>query len=549
MDTQTLQTYQASAAEFAGTYRRMMSSRLYESIKTFFRPAGATADIGCGSGRDANGFKTTGYDASAEMLLHAQSQFPMGNFLPASLPDLADIPAASVDNVLCSATLMHLRREDMITGALALSRIMRPEGRLILTYRGSRAPTEREADGRLFTPIPAGKLTLLLESAGFKVVLSERRQDEDRPDILWTVILAEKGPLDRSSGLERVQSILVQDRMTATYKFALIRAFCQISRTQPHVVRWGLDCVYVPIWDVAIRWLAFYWPLLTTPTFIAQTWGEAPGSSKRIAFRADIHGVAAENGSGGLWSVLRDIQLDHRKHFNCLRKIARTIRLGPVTYAGGGQNPAFQYADNAAGMTPFETSSPFGWIRVPESIWLDISRFDTWIEDSIIMRWAALSAEMNPGESMAKFIPYLVSSPGDQRDTSAIRDILLNYAEPIHCVWTGKLIDNDLHVDHAIPYSVWNNNDYWNMLPCHYKVNLDKKDSLPAQSLITERADIIVDYWRIYKQHFPTTFDQQISAALGCHPDADNWEKVALSGFKETIQRISATRGLRSWEP
>jgi len=554
MDNQTLQTYQSMASDFAADYRRLTPTRLYESIKSFFHPAGVTADIGCGSGRDvawlaAEGFPATGYDASQEMLAYARSEYPNLSFQSERLPDLAGIANAAFDNVLCSATIMHLRREDLITAVINLSRILKPNGRLVLSYRGSRISDERESDGRLFTAIPPGKLILLLESAGFRIAMSERRMDIDRPDIWWTVILAEKGLLDRSRGLERVQNILVQDAKSATYKFALIRAFCQIARTQPHVVRWGVDCVYVPLWDVAVRWLSSYWPLITAPVFIAQNNGETPGSSMPIAFRAAVLELATIYGPSGLWAVLRDIQLGKTTAYYCLKRISQTIKVGPVTFSGGLQNRAFAYASKAADISPVGTISPFGWIRVPESIWLDISRFDHWIEDSIVMRWAALSARMNPGLTIEQIIPYLVSSPGDERDTTAIRAVLLNSGQPLYCVWTGRLIKNDLHVDHAIPFSVWNNNDYWNLLPCNNAVNMKKSDSLPTQSLIKERSDVIVDYWRLYRRHFVHSFDQQISGALGCRPGGQDWEVVALSGLKETVQRISATRGLKDWAP
>ena len=96
---------------------------------------------------------------------------------------------------------MHLRREDLITCVLSLARIMKEKGRLILSYRAGRNRAEREDDGRLFTSIPPGKLVLLLESAGFRVLNSDQQVDTVRPEVNWFVMIAEKGVADRSQGL------------------------------------------------------------------------------------------------------------------------------------------------------------------------------------------------------------------------------------------------------------------------------------------------------------------------------------------------------------
>jgi SAM-dependent methyltransferase len=69
MDPATLAAYDAAAAAFAAEWDAQLApTDLHDLVKRFFRP-GLTADIGCGSGRDAawlaaNGFPTVGYDPS-----------------------------------------------------------------------------------------------------------------------------------------------------------------------------------------------------------------------------------------------------------------------------------------------------------------------------------------------------------------------------------------------------------------------------------------------------------------------------------------------------
>ena len=167
------------------------------------------------------------------MRAEAQAHYPGIRVSAASLPDLDGVPDQAYTNVLCNAVLMHLPAADLIGAAVALVRILRPGGRLILSFRGPRGGEEREDDGRLFTPIDPGRLVLLLESVGLAVLHRETTPDASRPDVLWHALVAERGPLDVARGLERIQGVLAQDRKVATYKFALIRALCVISAPNP----------------------------------------------------------------------------------------------------------------------------------------------------------------------------------------------------------------------------------------------------------------------------------------------------------------------------
>jgi SAM-dependent methyltransferase len=292
VDERTLQVYAVNAKEFCERYQSALPQSLYSLIQGFFHPGGLTADIGCGSGRDVEWLRvreypTVGYDASTEMLASARSYSSEIDLRQSSLPNLAEIPDGIFSNILCSATLMHVRREDLITAVLNLARILIPGGRLVLSYRYSQNfQEEREADGRLFTTIPIGRLILLLESAGFQILLSTETSDQQRPHLFWHSLVIEKSPLHVARGLERIQSVLAQDKKVATYKFALIRALCAISRTQSHLVHWQNNDVYVPLRAIALQWLIYYWPLLTAPSFIAQRYGEKPAAKQPIAFRS-----------------------------------------------------------------------------------------------------------------------------------------------------------------------------------------------------------------------------------------------------------------------
>jgi SAM-dependent methyltransferase len=552
MDSATVGVYDADAREIAARLRLVAADDLLAVLRGLFHPGAPTADVGCGSGRDVawllqHGYPTVGYDASTGMLREAQAAYPGIDVRQESLPDLAGIPDAAYANVLCSAVLMHLPREDLITAALNLARILRPEGRLYLTYRASRAASEREEDGRLFTDIPVGKLTLLLEAAGLRVLFSSTRAGRDRPEVRWMALAAEKGPLQVARGLHRIQAVLAQDRKVATYKFALVRALCEVGRTEAHAVRWEDAAVCVPLWSLAVRWLIYYWPLVTAPTFIAQIRGERDNAPKPIAFRDALRALADEYTVGGLYAVLRDIDEQPERFRGVLRKIAETIRTGPVTYAGTRGPRLFGYRPSSAGAR--DGRGVFGWVVVPEPVWLDLCRFDHWIEDSIVVRWARLSAEMNPATTVGTYLPLLLARPGDERDTGEVRRLLQASGSPLECVWSGRPLGGAFDVDHAIPFAVWGNNDLWNLLPCVPALNNAKSDALPTRSLLRRRQDCIVDYWRLYAQAWGRRFDAQLRGALGGAAGEAGWERIALTGLEETVERLAMTRGLARWEP
>jgi len=563
-DARTLEVYESGAARLAAEYRTAEPERLYLLMGAFFHPGAPTVDVGCGSGRDTaylgqRGFPAVGLDASAAMLREAGEAYPDLEFRPASLPALAGIPDGAFGNVLCSAVLMHLRREDLITAVLALARILRPGGRLVLSYRGRRGEDareldhreheNREADGRLFTPLHPGKLTLLLESAGFQLHHAESDPEVGRPGITWHVLVAEKNPEHAARGLDRVQSILAQDRKVATYKLALIRALCDVSRTEAHLVRWEGETVQVPLGSLAVHWLTYYWPLLTGPGFVAQIRGETETGSKPLAFRRALRATADAVTRGGLPALLRQLETDPARHAGLLDKIAHAIRVGPVRFSGAGTSPVFHYVPPSRAESRTPGSASRGWVAVPQAVWLDLTRFDHWIVDSVVVRWARLTVEMNPALTLGQVLHLLVDSLQAPRDTTEIAGLLQGAAHPLRCVWSGQELRSRLDVDHAIPYAVWGNNDLWNLLPATPAVNLRKSDRLPSPELITARAGGIGHYWRLYQAERGERFNFQIRRALGCDPHRTGWEDTGIAGLIETVQKLGMTRGIPFWKP
>jgi len=175
MDPATLAAYDAAAAAFAKEWGEQPApADLHDLVRRFFRP-GLTADIGCGSGRDAawlsaNGFPTVGYDPSEGLLGQARAAYPHVTFATAALPELARIADGTFDNVLCETVIMHLARDEIAPAVRRMLGLLKPGGTLALSWRVEESD-RRDERGRLYSAFDANLVIRTL--AGAAILLDE----------------------------------------------------------------------------------------------------------------------------------------------------------------------------------------------------------------------------------------------------------------------------------------------------------------------------------------------------------------------------------------
>jgi SAM-dependent methyltransferase len=156
VDRQTLAAYDRDAAAFAKDWHEQPAPiELQQVVNRFFIKGGATADIGCGSGREvawlnANGFLAEGFDASDGLLAEARSRYPHLKFAHVELPDLPGIAANAYDNVLCETVIMHLDRALIAPSVRRMLDIARPGGIFYLSWRVTAGADLRDGHGRLY---------------------------------------------------------------------------------------------------------------------------------------------------------------------------------------------------------------------------------------------------------------------------------------------------------------------------------------------------------------------------------------------------------------
>jgi 2-polyprenyl-3-methyl-5-hydroxy-6-metoxy-1,4-benzoquinol methylase len=161
MDRATLAAYDSDAAAYAKDWHEQPAPvDLQDIVTRFFIRGGATADIGCGSGREvtwlnANGFSATGFDASEGLLVEARSRYPNLTFAHAELPDLRGIAADAYDNVLCETVIMHLDHAMIGPSVRRMLELVKPGGIFYLSWRVTEDADIRDSNGRLYAAFDA----------------------------------------------------------------------------------------------------------------------------------------------------------------------------------------------------------------------------------------------------------------------------------------------------------------------------------------------------------------------------------------------------------
>lgn len=202
MDRRTLDVYEAQAETIFARLTTANREAQFDCLRQWLLPGKPTADIGSGSGvllgwLAEQGFPSIGYEPVEALRTLTMESYPELDVREAALPELAGVPDEAFSKLVCSAVLMHLPLDSIRLAIINLARILRPGGRLVMMYRRSRDGAEREDDGRLFTSISTDLMDRSLRDTGLKLLQRSQNNDESRPGIIWTEVVAEKVLVDR----------------------------------------------------------------------------------------------------------------------------------------------------------------------------------------------------------------------------------------------------------------------------------------------------------------------------------------------------------------
>ena len=555
MDERTLRYYEEHAAELAERYESIRGG-----VQRYFRLAFARGsrviDIGAGAARDlaalvSEGHTAYGVEPVAAFHEIALRQHPelkgrlVRGALPSDLPSLEEL-GGPFDGLLCTAVLQHVPRAQLFDAVYALKALLRPGGRALVSIPGARPgldAEQRDDRGRLFTRLVPGELELLFERIGLCRI--GRWDDADalgRSDHTWVTLLFELRHDGANRPLDLVESVLShRERKVATYKLALLRALVDIALTQPRAARW-LDNgqVAIPIRDVAERWVVYYWPLFTSQTFLPQMNGEQETAQHKLAFARPLGELIKHYRVAG---DLRRFAMERRDqalspaadrlHRTLLAKLERTIKEGPVTHAGSasGTGRLFEYHQRD--------------ILLAGALWQELSLTGHWIRDALILRWGEKVAELSGNAvTPARAVTALLKGPDAEHDTGEARKIYDRLAT-LECTWTGQRLHPDRYaVDHVLPFSLWRNNDLWNLLPAAPAVNRQKLDRLPTRDLLGRRRPTILRYWDLCQEARPQRFSREAAAQVGTSAPTLT---ALFDALMESVEVTALQRGVERW--
>ncbi len=562
MDARTIQFYESDADRLGDLYRSA-GATLQPLLDNTFRRSATILDVGCGSGRDLlyllkQGKDAIGVDPSANMRQVAERELQSAGIDPArrivagALPDLKELPDKSFDGILCTAVLMHLPEEEVFDAVFTLRRLLKPGCPLLVSIPEERndvdSATQRDGNGRLYTSLPHAKISLLFERVGFTVRSSEVVPDSlGRQGVSWRVIAFR---LDDTAEkpLHLVESILNRDKKDATYKLALFRALAEIAQTQHHLaVYLAGSKVGVPIAAIAEKWLLYYWPIFAHGTFIPQRTREKRGGRAAVRIRKPLDALIEHyRPTAGLPGFHADLQADRLPdavqtlYTQALSSLKHTIWDMPVRHAGGRQFDVLGY-DRQAKL-----------VLMSDSLWRELCLTGSWIQDATILRWAELTERLSGDTIKASVvIDCLLKIPDPRRrSVNEAKGYYLGLRSPV-CVWSDRaLTASRLAIDHAMPFSLWRNDDLWNLFPADERINNEKRDRLPTYGLLQRRRDTIIGYWEGVADALRPRFEREAQTLLGRAPfEPRNWQSKLFARFVEAFEVTASQRGAARWEP
>lgn len=579
MTSSTIEYYDSHADELATRYDHAEMSEMYKILDKYISLEQNVLDLGFGSGRDMlyleqKGIQVWGIDASQAFVdrLKIKNTPLKDRVFHSVLPTIALDHSYEhfFDTVYSIATWMHLPKEEHFETILNIKKYLKPNGTIILSY--SYMP--REDDPRFFEVLVPDQLAMLFESFGFALLESMYTSDGlDRDEVKWVTQVYRH---DEASvkGIDQIESILSQDSKDTTYKFALLKIFAEIATTPLNrFARYSDKYVYFPSAIIVEKWISHYWKLMDSQTFIHQKYG-GESSNRQLAFRKPLEEAIGfyrtkKNRPNPYYDFRRDLYYginkdtsEYKLFKKLFDKVLKTIIDGPVTHAGSSfEDTSFFTLGNGRKSYP-NKNTEFSHkaavqdcieIGIQKNAYKELYKYGAWINDSILLRWAKFTEKImtQNGEnfSAGEVITLLSIDHIQERETQLMRKLYDQFkAETgeLASVWSGKSL-HSYEVDHVMPYSVYGNNDLWNLLPASRQENNAKRDALVTTELVKQNSDTIFNYWEFMRDQLGTRFEHEVYTSFDIDPLVTTWKESLLGGVCEQLEITASIRGLKRW--
>jgi hypothetical protein len=360
-----------------------------------------------------------------------------------------------------------------------------------------------------------------------------------------------------------ITKIIERDSKATTYKFALLRGVIDIIQDNSPYISLVGDRAHFPIGLLMEKWLLYYYPVLESPVLLPQINGSA-----RLAFEGQFKKIIAayqvQNGFSVFYNDLRNKGIPaflYNDFMDLCNKLYKTITLMPMKYTGRSISNDFY--------SVFNYSRPVGRKRIQQlDIEYLIHNYGTFSfpadyyeafrilgsfingQDSILFKWAEFSVNAS-GQTLSveKVVNEVLRNPITEREVRASKNLyadMLRQQDNVYCVWTGKKLSG-YDIDHMIPFSVWKNNDLWNLLPSAKDINNKKRDKIPSPILIGERQELIIHYWQLLNEKLMHRFKKEIQLALLGNEPFETWPQSAIAKLQGSCEYLISKRGYEEW--
>ena len=103
-------------------------------------------------------------------------------------------------------------------------------------------------------------------------------------------------------------------------------------------------------------------------------------------------------------------------------------------------------------------------------------------------------------------------------------------------------------MDHVLPYSIYSNNDLWNLLPTSKKENNSKSDLIVTKELIQSNKYQMITYWEYMKEQANNRFENEVYKSFYIDPVSNTWKDKLVAAISEQLEITASIRGIKRWE-
>jgi hypothetical protein len=367
-----------------------------------------------------------------------------------------------------------------------------------------------------------------------------------------------------SQTFQNISRIIERESKTTTYKFALLRGVIDIIQDNSPYISISEGRVHFLTGLLVEKWMLYYYPILESEVLIPQI-----GANTQLAFLVEfeivINYYKTRGGFSAFYNDLKnkgipnDIQNDF---ISLVRKLKQTIVKNPMHYIGSSLSGEYDSIFKVRPQPPIGKAKEVdfeyllnscGSFSIPIDYYDAFKLLGSFIggNDSILFKWAEFSSNASKGDvKVEKAIHEILRSPITTRDVNESKNMynqILQKEGEVRCVWSNLPIQI-FDVDHVIPFSVWKNNDLWNLLPAKAAINNRKRDKIPTPEQLIKSKELIFHYWDLMNHNQNLRFNREIKVTLLGSNQDKNWQQTALTQLQSTCSHLIAHRGFEPWE-